>query len=78
LGFGNVPPFPNVANYFHIHDHHNCCSTILLFQIHEPLSILFEKIFLFLKDPQMEGFDINNVTFRSLIGPSISQLEEKK
>lgn len=52
-------------SYF-IHDHHNCYSIILLFQIHEPLSILFENIYLFLKDPQMEGFDINNVRFKSL------------
>jgi hypothetical protein len=26
----------------------------------------------------MEGFDINNATFKSLIGLSISQLEEEK
>jgi hypothetical protein len=64
-------------SYF-IHDHHSCCSIILLFQIHEPLSILLQKIYLFLKDPQMEGFDFNNVTFKSLIGLSILQLQEEK
>jgi hypothetical protein len=30
--------------------------------------LLLQKIYLFLKDPQMEGLDFNNVTFKSLIG----------
>jgi len=64
-------------SYF-IHDHHSCCFIILVFQIHEPLSILFEKTYLFLKDPQMEGFDVNNVAFKSLTRLSILQLEEEK
>jgi hypothetical protein len=79
LGFGNVPPSPNVANYFHIL--FMIIIVVLLYYYSKYMNhyqYYFLKTYLFLKDPQMERFDFNNVTLKSLIGLSISQLQEEK